>query len=121
MHFYGLDSSMHEKNWYVFNAKYHFLTSSFSPHVIHSKETNYGLTEIKFLCTGLLKQQNKLCHRRWKTSEAFERNFFSYYPLISYYHSFPHSFNKVEKLYFRKILVKMNLFIDLFPGFKRIY
>ena len=47
-----------------------------------------------------------------KTFEAFERNFFSYYP-----HSFPNSFNKVEKLYFRKILPKMNPFIDLSQDF----
>ena len=50
-------------------------------------------------------------------SEAFERNVFSYYP-----HSFPHSFSKVQKLYFRKTLLKMNPLLYLFPGFfKRIY
>ena len=75
------------------------------------------MIEIKLLCTGLLKHQNKLCQRRWKTSEAFERNFFSFYP-----HSFPHSFSKVEKLYLRKIHLNTNPFIDLFPGFfKRTY
>lgn len=50
-------------------------------------------------------------------SVAFERNFFSYYPHLS-----PHSFSKIEKFYFRKIILQMNLFINLFPGFfKRIY
>ena len=75
------------------------------------------MTEIKFLCTSLLKQLNKLYQRKLKTFEAFERNFFSYYP-----HSFPLSFNKVENHYFRKILLKMNPFMDHFPGFfERIY
>ena len=58
MHFYGLDSLMHEKSWCKFNLKYHFLTLSFSPPC--QKETNYEMTEINFVCIGLLKQQNKL-------------------------------------------------------------